>query len=59
MVLQKFKCRAGHSFERFVRYDLSDEPTRCPVLLDENDPKSDCWASVLRISPTPVYIGSH
>ena len=54
-----YKCKAGHTFKRTVRADLSDEPTRCPVLLDENDPKSMCWATVLRTEPVAAYIGRH
>ena len=56
MPLQTYKCGANppHTFDRHVRIDLSDEPTRCIVLLDENDPKSECWSAVERQFPVPA-----
>lgn len=53
MPLQTYKCAAGHEFDQHVRIDLSNEPTRCPVVTDAAEPKSECWATVTRQFPTP------
>lgn len=53
MPLQTYKCAAGHTFDTHVRIDLSNEPSRCPVLTNPFEPKSECWATVTRQFPVP------
>ena len=60
MPLYQYECKSGHRFEALVRMDLSNEPARCEVLVNPQEPKSACGSTVVRqlTAPSKLFPGA-